>query len=147
MFKTALDELAENCSTEDVVKFLQSFGMDQYVDIFRDRVIDGRVLVVFGDEDLIELGILSPLHRFKIQFLFKRFLQSIRAKHAMVVVRDFLIAYKMETYVQKFTKEEVDGDMLLEILHLTPDVGDPILKYLGVESKVDRIKMRQQFKP
>ena len=67
--------------------------------------------------------------------------------HALVVVYDLLAANKMDKYGQRFAEEGVDGDMLFEILQLNPDVGNPILEALGVESNIDKLKMRKKFKP
>ena len=133
-------------SLEDVVDFLHSIKMDQYIDTFRREDINGILLVAAGNEELKEIGVLNPLHSFKIQFLFKRFLQHTPKTHPLVVVDDFLAANKIEQYRQKFAEEEVDGDMLFEIIQLDPNIGNSIFEELGIKSKMSQLRMRQWFK-
>ena len=144
-----LEELAEKLSVDDVVDFLHSIRMDQYIDAFRDEEINGSVQVAVEDQGLHDLGVSSPLHCFKIQFLFKRFLQKTPTTHALDVVFDLLAANRMDQYGQRFAEEGVDGDMLLEIVQLNPDVGNAILKELliGVVKCIHQLKMRKLFEP
>ena len=116
--------------------------MDQYTDAFRNEKISGTVLVQVGDEELNDLGVSSPLHCFKIQFLFKRFLQKTPTTHAMEHIYDFLAANNMDMYRERFVKEGVDGDMLLGILQLNPDVRNPILHELGIMKKLHVLKIK-----
>ena len=131
-----------------MLDFLQDIKMDQYIEAFKSKTINGGLLIAFGERQLKELGISSHLHCFKIQLLFKRALQSTPTTHALVVVLDFLAANNMDKYRQRFCEEGVDGDMLLEILQLRPnESGNAILEEMGITTGIDKIKMRKQFKP
>ena len=121
----------------DVVEFLHSIGLDQHVDRFREQGFDGELLLAAKDQQLNALGVSNPLHCFKIQYLFKRWLHKTSTTHAQGTVYDFLAANKMDKYGQRFAEEGVDGDMLLEILHLDPDVRARILEVLGIKDSMD----------
>ena len=144
--KVALEKLAKAYTLDDVLDFLHTIRMDQYIQTFRDERFDGILLVAAGDDELKDLGISSHFHRFKIQFLFKRTLQSTPIRHALVVVLDFLAANNIDKYRQRFSEEGVDGDMLFEILQLPTESGNAILEEMGV-SRIDRLKMRKKFSP
>ena len=142
-----LEDLAKDYSVDDVADFLHRNRMDQYIDGFKEEGIDGLMLVGAADDVLNDLGVSSPLHCFKIQYLFKRLLQKTPTTHALVTVYDFLAANKMDKYGQRFAEEGVDGDMLLEIVHLDPEVYTLILEELGIKKNLDRLKFKQWFKP
>ena len=144
--KPRFKEVAKNCTVDNVLDFLHNIGMDQYIQAFRNEEIDGTLLVTAGEEVLKELGISSHFHRFKIQFLFKRTLQSTPTTHALNVLLDSLAANKIDKYKKLFNEEGVDGDMLFEILQLPPnESGNAILQEIGVISDLDRHKMRTKF--
>ena len=117
--------------------------MDQYIECFKNEGIDGVMLVGAADDVLNDLGVSSPLHCFKIQYLFKRLLQKTPTAH---VVKDFSAANKVGTYVQKLAEKGVDGDMLLEILQLETNVGARILLELDIK-RVDAQKIKKWLKP
>ena len=52
---------------EDVCSRLSGIGLECYVERFRRERIDGRALIKFEKEDLIRLGVVSELHRIRIQ--------------------------------------------------------------------------------
>eukprot|EP00731_Ephydatia_muelleri_P021730 Em0014g321a len=144
--KRSLEELVDSYTVDDVVGFLHSIKMDQYIEAFKSKDIDGTTLVEFGEDEFKELGISSHFHCFKIQFLFKRTLQCTQTTHDLAFVRDFLAANKMDNYTKQFNEERVDGDMLNEILQLPDENVNAILGEIGVASKIDRIKLRKKFK-
>lgn len=141
-----LEQLALSYSCDDVAKFLQSMGLDQYIDTFQTATIDGELLVAAKDIELRDLGVSNPLHCFKIQYFFKRLLLKTPTTHAQVVVCDFLATNKMDKYAQKLIEEGVDGDMLLEILKLSTDVITTIFGELGITNSMDVLKIRKRFK-
>ena len=149
MFPTeqvALEELAKRYKVDDVLEFLHSIRMDQYIQTLKG-LMELCWCMAFGEDELKDLGITSRFHCFKIQFLFKRTLQSTPTTHALVVVLDFLAENNMDKYRQQFCEEGVDGNMLFEILQLPPnEFGNAILEEIGV-SRIDKFKMRQRFKP
>ena len=144
--ESSLEELADRYTVNDVLGFLQGIKMDQYIEAFKSKGIDGTLLVAFGEEECKELGITSCFHCFKIQFLFKRTLQCTPCTHDLAVVLDFLAANKMDNYTEQFREEGVDGDMLIEILQLSDENGNAILEEIGVVSKIDKVKLRKKFK-
>ena len=144
--KSSLEELADSYTVNDVLGFLQGIKMDQYIEAFKTKGIDGTLLLAFGEEECKELGITSRFHCFKIQFLFKRTLQCTPTTHDLAVVLDFLAANKMDNYTEQFREEGVDGDMLIEILQLSDENGNAILEEIGVVSKIDKVKLRKKFK-
>ena len=117
--------------------------LDQYINKFREKAIDGHWLVAAKNERLNALGVSSSLHCFKIQYLFKRWLQNTPTTHSLAVVNDFLAANKMHEHVQRFAEEGVDGDMLLEILKLDT-AGERILIELGV-TEIALFKIKTKF--
>ena len=140
-----LEKLALEYSCVHVANFLQSIGLNQYIPSFQS--IDGDILVAAKDEELKDLGVSNPFHRFKIQYLFKRLLLKTPTMHSQVAVRDFLAANKMDKYEQRLCEEGVDGDMLLEMFKLENDVCTQIFKELGIENTMDILKIRKKFKP
>ena len=94
-----------------------------------------------ADDALNDLGVSSPFHCFKIQYLFKCLLLKTPTAH---VVNDFSAANKEGKYVQRLAEEGVDGDMLLEILQLETNVS--ICKELEI-TRVDALKIKQWLKP
>ena len=142
-----LEELAKTYTVNDVLDFFQTIRMDKYIEILRNEGLDGTLLVAAGEDELKDLGITSDFHRFKIQFLFKRTLQSTPSTHALDVVLDFLTTNNMDKYSKRFSEEGIDGDMLFEILQLPDESGNAILKEIGIVSSFDRLKMRKKFIP
>ena len=146
-FPTDIELLAKNYSVDNVADFLKNIRLNQYIDVIRSESIDGELLLAAGDNELNDLGVSNPLHRFKIQYLFKRVLQKTPPTHTLATVNNFLAENKMHKYQQQFAKEEVDGDMLLEITQLESTISDPILEALGIMSSMDRLKFKKKFKP
>ena len=142
-----LKELAKNHSVDDVADFLHTNRMDQYIGSFKEEEIDGIMLVEYADDILNDLGVSSPLHCFKIQYLFKRLLQKTPTTHSQAIVNEFLAENKMDKYGQKFVDEGIDGDMLLEILQLDTKVSARILDELGIKRNIDILRIRKKFIP
>ena len=139
--------LAKNYSVDNVADFFNNIRLNQYIDVIRTESIDGELLLATGDDELHDLGVSNPLHCFKIRYLFKRILQKTPPTHTLATVNNFLAENKMHKYQQQFAKEEVDGDMLLEITQLESTISDPILEALGIMSSMDILKFKKKFKP
>ena len=68
------------CSTftsDDVAKFLDKIELPQYSEAIRSKDITGKMLLGASNQELIELGVTSPLHRKKITKGFRRELQGL----------------------------------------------------------------------
>ena len=60
-------------------------------------------------------------------------------QHSLQTVLDFLKNYKLDKYSATFQEKGMDGDLLLK-------ADDRVLKELGVNSAVDRRKIRTKYK-
>ena len=110
---------AREYNSEAVANFVTSIGYSDYAEIFDDNDFSGDVLIGSTDEDLKDLGIESALARLKIIILFRRQVQGLHslAKNypadKVVEFLDGLKPQEKEQYKQSFSKNEIDGEMLL----------------------------------
>ena len=72
------------------------------------------------------------------QVLFQRRLLG-GVVHSLQTVLDFLEHYNLDKYSATFKEKGIDGDLLLE-------ADDRVLKELGVNSAVDRRRIKTQYK-
>lgn len=73
------------------------------------------------------------------QVLFQRRLLGSVAKHPLQTVLDFLAKNKLDKYSATFQKWGMDGDLLLQ-------ADDNVLKEMGVNSAVDRTRIKAKYK-
>ena len=129
-------------SCEQVCDFLRQIGLEQYVPKFEEYSITGDVLYRAGQgSGLEELGVMDALHRLKISVLFRRTLEGeskVFKRYPVEEVVRFLNMHNMPEYVERFEKEGIDGELLLE-------ATDDALIALGVEKQIHRITIRSKF--
>ena len=117
--KKQLLQRARQYDSEAVANFVTSIGYPEYAALFDENDYSGDVLVGCKDENLKALGIESALARMKIIILFQRQLQGLQplAKNfpaeKVVEFLDGLKPKKKEQYKQSFSKNGIDGEMLL----------------------------------
>ena len=70
-----------------------------------------------------------------MQVLFRRSLQGGVVQHSLQKVLTFLEQNKLNKYTDSFQKSGMDGDLLLK-------ADDSVLKELGVNSAVERLKIK-----
>ena len=110
--------------------------MCRYIDIiFNDEVVGGDLLKPDGDEFLKECGVESALDRLKIIAATKMQTEglSIQAEWAQEVDQ-FLQEIKLTQYKDMFREKEVH-------MHILLHSNDDVLKELGVQSQLDRVKI------
>ena len=73
------------------------------------------------------------------QVLFRRRLQGGVVQYPLQTVLNFLGKYKLDKYRVIFQRSGMDGDLLLE-------ADDNVLKELGVNSAVDRTRIKTKYK-
>jgi hypothetical protein len=66
-------DIRSSWSVDDVVSVLNQAGLGQYSAAFRSEHVDGILLISLDDQDLIELGVSSSLHRKRIQNIHSKF--------------------------------------------------------------------------
>ena len=120
-----LEKAANSCSVSDIVDFLKGIKMNDYTDTVLSLNLDGDMLLAADDGELEEvLEVKSPLHRFKIKYLFIRHLEGNST------ASERPISPEIEKLVPKCAQEDINGDMLQRIFQL--ENCDAILKELGV---------------
>ena len=120
-----LEKAANSYSVSDIVEFLKDIKMDDYIDTVLMLNLDGEMLLAADDGELEEvLEVKSPLHRFKIKYLFRRHLEGNSTASQSP------ISPEIEKLVPKCAQEDINGDMLQRIVQL--ENCDAILKELGV---------------
>ena len=129
-----LEKSAHSYSVSDMVDFFKGIKMDAYTDNVQTLNLDGDMLLAADDGELEEvLEVKSPLHRFKIKYLFRRHLEGNSTASQSP------ISPEIETLVPKCAQEGIDEGMLQSIVKL--DDCDTILKQLGAVAKNrDKIK-------
>jgi hypothetical protein len=148
------DRVAE-FTPERVAEFLKGIGLSQYAQSFVDFNVTGETLMVVEDDDLRDVGVLFRLHQVKIITVFKRVVTGESPTGLTVDdVVNFLKKLKLDTYVNPFRANGIDGDILEAILARDGDkvmmesighemkVTDIILEELGVTSGIQRAKIR-----
>ena len=70
-----------------------------------------------------------------MQVLFQRSLQGGVVQHSLQEVLSFLEQNKLDKHCASFQESGMDGDLLLE-------ADDSVLKELGVNSPVERLKIK-----
>ena len=135
-----METRAKSYDTENVKKFLLDIGLQQYVEAFEKEGVTGADVLNMPDEALEEdLEVKSPLHRLKIQILFKRRLLNTDPKYPVQYVVTFLKSVeKFSQYAKTFEENEIDSEMLLKA---TPKV----LEELGVTKILHRTQICTQF--
>ena len=71
--------------------------------------------------------------------LFQRSLQGATAQYSIQTVLTFLKQNKLDKYIDTFQQWAIDGDLLLE-------ADDSVLEELGVNSALDRKKIKAKYK-
>ena len=123
-----LEKAAHSCSVSDIVDFLKEIKMDAYTETALILNLDGDMLLAADDGELEEvLKVKSPLHRFKIKYLFRRHLEGNSTASQSP------ISPEIEMQVQKCAQEGIDANMLQTMVQL--DNCDAILKEVGVTAK------------
>lgn len=135
--------MAEACTPPQVLSFLQSIGMDEYVSAFKEMDIAGDVLLMAGQgTGLGDLGVTNPLHRLKISVLFRRQLEGVgkvAKRYPVEEVVRFLHAHKMSEFVGMFEQHCIDGEMLME-------ASEDALNELGVTKQIQKLALKSSFK-
>ena len=134
----------QGCTTTEVAEFLRrKLNMEHYVQFFQENEIDGDLLLRATDELLKEIGIQTALDRLKIRIAFRREVlgpSDLAKKYPLAEVAEFLCRkLNMERYVLFFQENEIDGDLLLR-------ATDEILKEIGIQTALDRLKIRIVFR-
>ena len=128
---------------EDVIAFLQTINLDQYVTAFEEFEINGELLIQFRDDELKEMGVLSALHRLKIRIYFRRQVlnsQEAEEQWPPQMVAEFLERDKqLKVFASIFLENKMDGELLL-------NASDDVMKELGVEKGVHMRMIRTRFK-
>lgn len=135
-------ELAKSLSVDGVADFLTKIELSQYVDAFREEVIDGAMLLDVSQDMLLELGVQSPLHQMRIMELFPRELNGTTAKYSSIHVEKFLRVHKLEKYADILESNGIDGDM---ILHVKQDLMKEVLQEVGVKSALEIRRICAKF--
>ena len=139
-----MEKLARGKTQDDVAAFLDRIGLCQYSDVFKNNGINGEVLLCADREFLVELNVTRSLHQMLIMELFNRELTGSTSKYSNdEYVLPFLTENHLEKYAPLFKENMVDGDMLLDVKR---ELMTDVLKDIGVESKVDNVKIRTMFK-
>ena len=61
-----LEKMANTLMVDDIAEFLKNIRLGQYVQLFTDDDVDGRLLLKLTDDDLKDLGVDNGFHRRKI---------------------------------------------------------------------------------
>lgn len=135
-----MQEQAVQCTNEEVIEFLFSIKMDQYLQIFRKEEIEGSDLLSLSDKGLAQIGVKSAVHRLKIRILFKRELLGAEPSYSVGDVLNFLhTKNKFKKYAQTFKDNCIDGDLLLAA---TPEAFEE----LGVIMELHQQQIKENFK-
>ena len=134
---------AEAYSPQQVLDFLTSIGLEEYIPAFKECDISGEILLQAGHGKALEdIGVTNALHRLKISILFRRQLEDISKiakRYPTEEVVRFLHNNRMSEFVDKFEKNQIDGEMLME-------ASDEVLDELGVRKHIQKISLRTNFK-
>ena len=61
-----LEKMANTLTVDDIAEFLKNIKLGQYVQLFTDDDVDGRLLLQLTDDGLKDLGVDNSFHRCKI---------------------------------------------------------------------------------
>ena len=135
-----METRAKSYETKDVRNFLLDIGLQQYIEAFEEEGVTGADVLKMSDKALEEdLEVKSPLHRLKIQILFKRRLLNADPKYPVQYVITFLQSVKkFSQYAKTFEENEIDGEMLL-------NAKPKVLEQLGVTKELHKTQIHTQF--
>lgn len=132
--------MASHYAVEDVLSFLKSNQLGQYVTAFEEFEINGELLIQFGDDELKELNVTRALDRLKIRVLFKRLVTGASCRHNPVNVAQFLRQNKqLKQFATSFQENNIDGELLL-------GASDDVYRELGVEKGVYMRMIHTRFR-
>lgn len=138
-----VQQMASRYTCQDVVTFLESIQLGQYAIVFKEYEINGELLIEFGDDELKEMGIFSPLHRLKIRVCFQRLVlgsQEIVDQYPPSAVAHLLEENaQLKKFSTSFIENGIDGELLL-------NASDEVLRELGVEKGVYMHMIRNKLK-
>ena len=138
-----LEQSARKYTAQKVVKFLASLKLDRYAQAFKDKGIEGEVLLEMDSEALDELEVTRAFDKLRILVLFRRKLRGGKAKHPVSEVVKCLQEINLDKYRDIFEKNNIDGDMLL---YEDGTLVKNMLKEVGITSQIDITKIRSKFK-
>ena len=138
-----LQERASRYSVQDVVDFLHSLSLDQYITSFEEYDISGELLIQASDDELKELGVQSALDRLKISVHFKRKVAGSAefAKQCPPeMVASILEKHKpLKPFASTFLENGIDGELLL-------NASDEVMRELGIDKGLLIHMIRTKFK-
>ena len=122
---------------------LKEINLHKHLSLFADEDVTEGNLQEIADEGLLHsIGVESALDRLKIIMQIQKYKSGVRATqgHTTTEVAEFLRRkLDMEHYVLFFQENEIDGDLLLR-------ATDEILKEIGIQTALDRLKIRIAFR-
>ena len=121
---------------------LKEINLHKHLSLFAHEEVTEGNLQEIADEDLQSIGVESALDRLKIIMQIQKYKAGVRDTQGSTTteVAEFLCrALDMEHYVLFFQENGIDGDLLLR-------ATDEILKDIGIQSALDRLKIRIAFR-
>ena len=122
---------------------LKQINLHEHLSLFDDEDVTEGNLQEIADEDLLHsIGVESALDRLKIIMQIQKYKSGVRGTQGLTTteVAEFLCRkLNMEHYVLFFQENEIDGDLLLR-------ATDEILKEIGIQTALDRLKIRIAFR-
>ena len=122
---------------------LKEINLHKHLSLFADEDVTEGNLQEIADEDLLRsIGVDSALDRLKIIMQIQKYKSGVRATQGRTTteVAEFLRRkLNMEHYVLFFQENEIDGDLLLR-------ATDEVLKEIGIQTAIDRLKIRIAFR-
>jgi hypothetical protein len=154
----ALAQQAAQYTPEQVAQFLKSIGLGQYSERFLENNVSGDMIIEMEDADLAEIGsVESRLHQVKIITLFKTLIVGgSPTSLSLDDIADYLEKQQLDTFVDTFRANCIDGELLEAILARKQDkvmvegnrqmsVTDLILKELGMTEAKQRVKLKSKI--
>ena len=122
---------------------LKQINLHEHLSLFDDEDVTEGNLQEIADEDLLHsIGVESALDRLKIIMQIQKYKSGVRGTQGLTTteVAEFLCRkLNMGHYVLFFQENEIDGDLLLR-------ATDEILKEIGIQTALDRLKIRIAFR-
>ena len=119
-----------------VTEFLTRIGLPQYIKVFEEKKIDGKMLLEADPRFLASLHVTSPLHQMKIMQLFRREVHGTVMNYSSEHLTQFLRQNKLDMFISTLKEHWIDGDMILEV---EKSLMESVLEEIGVSPPMNTV--------